>query len=334
MIQCHIFTKMPQLIPFYFTHQVTVIFTIVLVTIYIFSKYILPFNLSTLTSRIYLTTKWNSLVPSKPSEFTNSALKSELVSWENVINSGSPLSQFEIKDFLSLITIGLGIRATNLGLVTSFSAVSVIMINFINNNGRKLITTLSSVLLESVYVSVHGIVTSQIDEKKGQMFFPFLFTIFIIILTNNLVGMIPYSLASTSQFIITFSLSFTIVVGATILGMIKYVFSFFSIFVPGGCPLGLLYLLTLIEFISYLARPVSLGLRLAANVLSGHMLLLILSGFAYNMLEKGYAFSVASVLPLAFIICFTALEIGIAIIQAQVFTVLSSTYIKDGLKLH
>jgi len=111
------------------------------------------------------------------------------------------------------------------------------------------------------------------------MYFPFIFTLFIFILFNNLIGMVPYSFASTSHFVFTFSLSFTIVLGATILGFIYHDLKFFSLFVPSGCPLGLLALLVLIEFISYLARNVSLGLRLAANILSGHMLLNILSGF-------------------------------------------------------
>lgn len=250
------------------------------------------------------------------------------------LSSGSPLSQFEIKDFLTLVVIGIALRISNLTVVTGLSATSVVIVSLINNNGRKLVPTRSSVLMEAIYHSVLNIVISQIDNKKGQMFFPFLFSLFIIILSNNLVGMIPYSLASTSEFILTFSLSFTIVIGSTILSLIKYKFVFFSLLVPSGCPLPLLYLLTLIEFISYLARPVSLGLRLAANVLSGHMLLLILSGFAYKMIQNGYLNSILSLLPLSFIICFTALEMGIAIIQAQVFTVLSSSYIKDGLKLH
>ena len=104
--------------------------------------------------------------------------------------------------------------------------------------------------------------------------------------------------------------------------------------VPSGCPLGLLPLLVLIEFISYLSRNVSLGLRLAANILSGHMLLNILSGFTYNIISKGFIYFFLGLLPLLFIIAFSGLEIGIAFIQAQVFVVLSSAYIKDGLELH
>ena len=166
------------------------------------------------------------------------------------------------------------------------------------------------------------------------MFFPFIYALFIFILINNLIGMVPYSFASTSHFILTFSLSFTIVIGATILGFQKHGLKFFSLLVPSGCPLGLLPLLVLIEFISYLSRNVSLGLRLAANILSGHMLLNILAGFTYNIMNKGIIYFVLGLVPLLFILAFSGLELGIAFIQAQVFVVLSSSYIKDSLELH
>lgn len=146
--------------------------------------------------------------------------------------------------------------------------------------------------------------------------------------------MIPYSFASTSHFILTFALSFTIVLGATILGFQKHGLKFFSLLVPAGCPLGLLPLLVLIEFISYLARNVSLGLRLAANITAGHMLLNILSGFTYTIMNSGFIYFFLALIPLSFIIAFSGLELAIAIIQAQVFVVLTSSYIKDGLDLH
>jgi len=161
-----------------------------------------------------------------------------------------------------------------------------------------------------------------------------MYVLFVFILVNNLIGMVPYSFASTAHFILTFWLSFTIVLGATILGFQKHSLRFFSLFVPAGCPLALLPLLVLIEFISYLARNVSLGLRLAANILSGHMLLNILSGFTYNIMTSGVIYFFLGLLPLSFIIAFAGLELGIAFIQAQVFVVLSCSYIKDGLLLH
>lgn len=157
---------------------------------------------------------------------------------------------------------------------------------------------------------------------------------FSFILIHNLIGMMPYSFASTSHLVLTLSLSFTVVLGATILGFNKHGLKFFSLFVPAGCPLGLLPLLVLIEFISYLSRNVSLGLRLGANILSGHMLLNILSGFCYNIMSSGFIFLFVGLIPLAFIIAFSGLELGIAFIQAQVFIVLTCSYIKDALDLH
>ncbi|KAF2135775.1 uncharacterized protein K452DRAFT_238711, partial [Aplosporella prunicola CBS 121167] len=188
--------------------------------------------------------------------------------------------------------------------------------------------------LESIYATIHGIVTGQINQTKGQIYFPFMYTLFIFILVNNLIGLVPYGFATTSHFILTFALSFTIVLGSTILSLQKHGLKFFSLFVPSGCPLALLPLLVLIEFISYLARNVSLGLRLAANILSGHMLLNILSGFTYKIMMSGFLFLILGLLPLSFIIAFSGLELAIAFIQAQVFVVLSCSYIKDGLDLH
>ena len=187
---------------------------------------------------------------------------------------------------------------------------------------------------ELIYSTIHSIVISQININKGQMFFPFISALFIYIMINNLVGMIPYSFAPTSHFILTFSISFTVVIGATILGFYLHDIKFFTLLVPSGCPLGLLCLLVLIEFISYLARNVSLGLRLAANILSGHMLLSILSGFIYNIMTSGFLLFMVALIPLTFIIGFSGLELAIAIIQAQVFVVLSCSYIKDALELH
>ena len=166
------------------------------------------------------------------------------------------------------------------------------------------------------------------------MYFPFIYALFFFILINNLIGLIPYSFATTSHFILAFFLSFTIVLGVTFLGLQKHGLEFFSLFVPSGCPLGLVPLLVLIEFISYLARNISLGLRLAANIFSGHMLLAILSGFTYNIMNSGIIFFFIGLIPLAFIIAFSGLELAISFIQAQVFVILTCSYIKDSLDLH
>jgi len=210
----------------------------------------------------------------------------------------------------------------------------VLSLSVLSTNFNKLVSNNWSISQESLYATVHSIVVNQINPTKGQVYFPFIYTLFIFILLNNLVGLVPYSFASTSHFAFTFGLSFTVVLGATIIGFQKHGLEFFSLFVPAGCPLALLPLLVLIEFISYLSRNVSLGLRLGANILSGHMLLNILAGFTYNIMTSGFLFFFVGLIPLAFIIAFSGLELGIAFIQAQVFIVLTSSYIKDALDLH
>ena len=249
----------------------------------------------------------------------------------------SPLDQFEIRDLISLnapILGNLSLSLTNIGLYLTLGGYLVFVLSIVGNNYEKIVSNSWSITQETIYATVHSIVTNQINEKKGQIYFPLIYVLFVFILVNNLIGMVPYSFASTSHFVLTFSLSFTVVLGATILGLNKHGLEFFSLFVPSGCPLGLLPLLVLIEFISYLARNVSLGLRLAANILSGHMLLNILSGFTYNIMTSGLIFFFLGIFPLVFIIAFSGLELGIAFIQAQVFVVLSCSYIKDALELH
>nr|YP_009316291.1 ATPase subunit 6 [Peltigera dolichorrhiza]ANE20421.1 ATPase subunit 6 [Peltigera dolichorrhiza] len=249
----------------------------------------------------------------------------------------NPLDQFSIRSYISLDAPVLAytyISVTNIAIYLTIATIIALTVNILATNYNKVVSNGWSLSQESVYATVHSIVINQINAKKGQLYFPFIYTLFIFILINNLIGMIPYSFASTSHFILTFSISFTVVLGATILGLTKHGFKFFSLFVPAGCPLSLLPLLVLIEFISYIARNISLGLRLAANILSGHMLLNILSGFAYNILLSGFIYIFVGLIPLAFIIAFSGLELGIAFIQSQVFVVLTSSYIKDAVDLH
>ena len=151
---------------------------------------------------------------------------------------------------------------------------------------------------------------------------------------NNLIGLVPYSFSTTAHLAVVLSMSFTVVTGSLILGLSNNGLKFFSLFTPSGTPLALLPLLVIIEFISYLARPISLGLRLGANILSGHLLLTILSGFTYKIMTFGLIYFIAGLFPLAFIIAFSGLEFAIAFIQAIVFVILTCTYIKDGLELH
>nr|YP_010951030.1 ATP synthase F0 subunit 6 [Lophophyton gallinae]WML69426.1 ATP synthase F0 subunit 6 [Lophophyton gallinae] len=251
-------------------------------------------------------------------------------------NIVSPLEQFEIKDFFSLNIniLDLKMSLTNFGFYIIISTIIILTLHLLITYNNKLISNSWTLTKESIYATVHSVVINQINSKEGQNYFPFIYGLFIFILMNNLLGLIPYSFSSTSHFILTFFISFTVVLGATILGFQKHQLKFFSLFVPSGCPLGLLPLLVLIELISYLARNVSLGLRLSANILSGHMLLVILSDFTFKIMSSGFFYFLIGLIPLAFIFAFSGLELGIAFIQSQVFIVLTCSYIRDSLELH
>ena len=249
----------------------------------------------------------------------------------------SPLDQFLIKDFIIIIVPLLAnvyVSFTNMALYLTIATLVIIIVNLLATNFEKIQTSYWYLAIESIYATIYSIVTNQINAIKGQNYFPFIYCLFVFILTNNLIGMVPYSFAPTSHFIFAFFISFTVVFGSTILGFILHNLKFFSLLVPNGCPLGLLPLLVLIETISYLARNVSLGLRLAANILSGHMLLNILSEFTYKIMDTNIIYFFVGMIPLIFIGAFSALELGIAFIQSQVFVVLSSSYTKDSLELH
>ena len=164
--------------------------------------------------------------------------------------------------------------------------------------------------------------------SKGKPYFSFVFTLFVFILFCNMIGMLPYSFTVTSQIIVTFVLAAIIFIGVTIIGFIKHGIKYLELFVPKGVPIVLLPLIIVIEIISYLARPVSLSVRLFANMMAGHTMLKVFGGFVISLgLLGGW-------LPLGFSVALTGLEILVAFLQAYVFAILTCIYLNDALNLH
>tara|TARA_B000000557_G_scaffold48253_1_gene36748 strand:- start:306 stop:860 length:555 start_codon:yes stop_codon:yes gene_type:complete len=184
-----------------------------------------------------------------------------------------------------------------------------------------------------MYEFVANILDSNVG-KEGKPYFPFIFTLFLFILFSNLLGLIPYSYTVTSQIVVTFAMAFTIFIGVTLIGLFKHGLHFFSFFVPEGAPKVLLPLIILIEVISYLIRPVSLSVRLFANMLAGHTMLKVFAGLAVMMTGAGGFLLVSSPLPLLVIVALTGLELLVAMLQAYVFTILTCMYLNDALHLH
>ena len=188
-------------------------------------------------------------------------------------------------------------------------------------------------LAEMLYEFVADMVRSNVGNE-GKPYFPFIFTLFIFVLFSNLLGLIPYSYTTTSQIVVTFAMSFVIFLGVTIIALVKHGFHFFSFFVPAGAPKVLVPFLAVIEVISYFMRPVSLSVRLFANMLAGHTMLKVFGGLAVMIASAGGAAVAGSVFPLLAIVGLTGLEILVAVLQAYVFTILTCMYLNDALHLH
>ena len=246
----------------------------------------------------------------------------------------SPLEQFEVLNLISInapIFGFLNLSLTNLGLYSILVLSLIFLIHFLWNNNNKLIPSKGSIVLESIFSTLNTMVKEQLGKE---IYLPFIYSLFIFILIANLVGNVPYSYTVTTSIIVTIGLSFTILVGVTILSLYIHKIKFFSYFVPSGTPLALVPLLVLIEVISYLARAFSLGIRLFANMCAGHTLLKILSTFLYQMFSTGILAFILTLLPFSIFLALCGLELAVSFIQSYVFTLLTISYIKDAIELH
>ena len=188
-------------------------------------------------------------------------------------------------------------------------------------------------VIEIIYENIHNVVKDNIGSE-GSKFFPLIFTIFVFIAIMNVFGIIPYTFTPTAHIVVTFGMSLSIFLAVTFIGLINYRSDFFSMFMPAGSPLALAPFLVIIEFVSYTAKAISLGVRLAANLTAGHLLFAILSGFTWTMLTAGGVLAIASIFPMLIVLFITVLEIAVAVIQAYVFCLLTTIYINDSIHLH
>ena len=209
--------------------------------------------------------------------------------------------------------------------------ICVIVMYMVITKNWYLIPTRFQSIIELVFEHWETVVKENLGLKTEFYLLP-LIGLFFFILGINLLGFFTYTFPTTTHIFITFGMAFSIWVGVIILGLKKYKSSFFSIFMPGGAPLGMSPLLVLIEIASNISRPVALGMRLAANLTAGHILMAILADFGSKMLF--YSFSVANLFPMLIIVFMTVLEIGVLVIQAYVFCLLSMIYLRDSLILH
>ena len=248
----------------------------------------------------------------------------------------SPLSQFEVTSLIGVNAPILGhinISLTNLALYTIFILLIVVGLHYYGNNDYNLVPSKWSISLESSFASLNTMVREQIGNHN-EIYLPFIYSLFFFILIGNLISNVPYSFAVTASGVVALGLSLTIFIGVTILSLSIHGIKFFSFFIPAGTPLGLVPLLALIELISYLARAVSLGVRLFANIVAGHTLLKILSTYLYKLFTGNLIVAIITLIPFAIFLALVGLEIAVSLIQAFVFTLLTCSYLRDAIELH
>ena len=244
----------------------------------------------------------------------------------------SPLEQFEIKKIIPIEAFGYDISFTNSSLAMLITVSIMVSFMILGLHKSSIIPSKSQSILESTYEFIANMIEDNVG-KEGFKYFSFIFTLFLFILLGNILGMFPYSFTWTSHIIVTFAISFIIFIGVTLIAIFKHgLVKFLGFFAPAGVPKAMLILLIPIEVISYLSRPISLSVRLFANMMAGHTLLKVIGGFVFVL--GANTLIIGGALPLAFLIALTGLEIVIAFLQAYVFAILTCLYINDAIHLH
>lgn len=237
------------------------------------------------------------------------------------------MAQFEIKKIFDLNLGGYDVSFTNSSLLMVIALAAIAGFMIFAMRGRSLVPSRVQSVAELAYEFVANMVRENLG-KEGMTYFPWVFSIFIFILTLNLLGMIPGSFTVTSHIIVTFALAAMVWLTATLIGFAKHGFGYLRLFVPSGVPLWLMPVIIPIELISYFIRPISHSVRLFANMMAGHTMLKVFAGFAVSLPWWG------KIAPTGFMVAFTGLEFLVAFLQALIFTVLTCIYLNDAVHMH
>jgi F-type H+-transporting ATPase subunit a len=243
-------------------------------------------------------------------------------------NKVDPIHQFQITDIVSFGEGGVSFTNSALFMVLAVGIIGLYLL--LSTQKRSLVPNRTQLVSEMLYEFVAKMVTDAAG-KGGMKFFPFVFSLFMFVLVANMLGMFPFFFTFTSHIIITFALAALVFAVVIIYGFWKNGFKFLKLFVPSGIPGYILPLVVLIEFVSFLSRPISLSVRLFANILAGHITLKVFAGFIVTLGGLGFLGWLGALLPLVMTVAITALELLVAALQAYVFAVLTSMYINDAI---
>src|SRR6266702_3498655 len=242
-----------------------------------------------------------------------------------------PIHQFEIKNLFPIARIGgIEIAFTNSALFMLIGLLLILLLMLGATSSRALVPGRMQAVAEMSYEFVATTLRSTAGTE-GMKFFPLVFSLFMFVLTVNVIGLIPYTFAVTAQIVVTVSLALLVFFTVIVYGFWKHGLHFFRLFVPSGIPIYILPLVTFIEVLSFLSRPVSHSVRLLANMLAGHITLKVFGGFVVMLGSLGFVGWLGAVLPLGLTVALTALELLVAVLQAYVFAILTCIYLSEAI---
>jgi len=244
--------------------------------------------------------------------------------------ANDPIHQFVITPIVDIDVAGVDLSFTNSALFMALTVGSIALFLVLSTTGRGLVPNRWQSMAEMSYEFVANTLRSS-SGTEGMRFFPLVFSLFMFILFANLWGMFPYFFTVTSHIIVTFALAMLVILTVVIVGLMRHGTHFFGIFIPSGVPMALIPLVSLIEIISFLSRPISLSVRLFANMLAGHITLKVFAAFIVTLGTLGIGGWIGAILPLGMTVALTALEFLVAFLQAYVFTVLTCMYLNDAI---
>ncbi len=244
----------------------------------------------------------------------------------------NPLEQFAIKRYTDLSMAGLDASFTNAALFMMVALALIWGLMFMGLRQPAMVPGRWQAAVESLYEFVVDMVHENIGPK-GRAFIPFIFTLFLFILVMNLVGLLPFSFTVTSHIAVTAAFAALVFVLCVVIGVARHGFHFLELFIPPNTPWVLLLLIVPIEIISYLSRPLTLAIRLFANMTAGHILLKVFAGFVISLGAAGGALALLFPLPLVMTVAFFSLELIVAVVQAYVFALLTCIYLNDSINL-
>ena len=244
-----------------------------------------------------------------------------------------PMASFEIKTLIPLELFGIDISITNSSLYMILVVVAICIIFFIGTSNKGIIPNKLRYCLESLFNFINGIIDSNVSEKGSQLF-PYILSLFLFITVGNMVGLLPYAFSFTSQLVVTLCMACLVFVASIVVGIYNQGIHYLKHFCPDGIPVYIAPFFVVIELMSFAFRPISLGIRLFANMVSGHIMIKIMASFAVSLASLSFLSGGLAIIPVSVNVLLNVFKLVVCVLQAYVFSVLSCIYLSESLTIN